>query len=58
MESKRFWRTMRSWHVAAGKGIAEGRNLGVIDMRQIAPTLAQLLSLQLPAAKKPALNVQ
>ena len=48
---------MRSAFMIQGKGIAEGRDLGVIDMRQIAPTLAQLLGLQLTAAKKAALDV-
>ncbi|MBS1801368.1 MAG: alkaline phosphatase family protein [Acidobacteria bacterium] len=31
------------------------RNLGVIDMRQIAPTVAQILGVKLPAAQSPAL---
>jgi predicted AlkP superfamily pyrophosphatase or phosphodiesterase len=35
-----------------GYGIAQERNLGVIDMRQIAPTLAHLLNIQLPNAKQ------
>jgi predicted AlkP superfamily pyrophosphatase or phosphodiesterase len=34
----------------AGPGIARHRNLGQIDMRQIAPTVAGLLALHLPAA--------
>jgi predicted AlkP superfamily pyrophosphatase or phosphodiesterase len=36
----------------AGRGIARNRNLGQIDMRQIAPTVAGLLELHLPAAAK------
>ena len=50
--------SMRSAFLIEGDGIARGRNLGVIDMRQIAPTLAELLGLQLNAAKQPALMVQ
>jgi hypothetical protein len=41
----------------AGPGIAAGRNLGVIDMRQIAPTLASLLGVRLPSATQPALKL-
>jgi hypothetical protein len=33
----------------AGPGIARHRDLGQIDMRQIAPTVAGLLKLHLPA---------
>jgi hypothetical protein len=36
----------------AGPGIARHRDLGVIDMRQIAPTVAGLLELHLPAAHR------
>jgi len=35
----------------AGPGIASGRDLGRIDMRDIAPTLASLLGLPLPTAE-------
>jgi predicted AlkP superfamily pyrophosphatase or phosphodiesterase len=49
---------MRSAFFIKGYGIAEGRNLGVIDMRQIAPTLAGLLNIQLVDAKQPAMKVQ
>jgi predicted AlkP superfamily pyrophosphatase or phosphodiesterase len=41
---------MRASFFLTGAGIAHGRNLGVIDMRQIAPTVAQLLGLSLPSA--------
>ena len=45
---------MRAAFFVAGPGIARHRDLGVIDMRQIAPTVAQLLHAQLPdAALKP-----
>lgn len=39
-----------------GRGIAP-RDLGVIDMRQIAPTFAELLGLPLPTAVQPALAI-
>jgi predicted AlkP superfamily pyrophosphatase or phosphodiesterase len=48
---------MRSAFLIQGPGISVGRDLGVIDMRQIAPTIAQLLSISLPAAKLAPLNV-
>jgi len=41
---------MRATFLIAGTGIAQHRDLGVIDMRQIAPTVAQLLNVRLPAA--------
>jgi predicted AlkP superfamily pyrophosphatase or phosphodiesterase len=41
---------MRASFFIAGAGIARHRDLGVIDMRQIAPTVAQLLNVKLPAA--------
>jgi len=41
-----------------GAGIARGRDLGVIDMRQIAPTLAQILGVSLTTAKQAPLNVR
>jgi predicted AlkP superfamily pyrophosphatase or phosphodiesterase len=45
---------MRASFFVTGPGIARRRDLGVIDMRQIAPTVAQLLHAQLPdAALKP-----
>ncbi len=48
---------MRSAFLIEGTGIAAGRDLHVVDMRQIAPTLAGLLGLTLPLAKEPALSV-
>ena len=49
---------LRSSFFIAGRGIDAARSLGVIDMRQIAPTLASLLGLSLPSAdfKPIALN--
>jgi predicted AlkP superfamily pyrophosphatase or phosphodiesterase len=40
-----------------GRGIAAGRDLGTVDMRQIAPTLAGLMGTTLPTAKGKPLNV-
>lgn len=48
---------MRSSFFILGKGIAPGRDLGIIDMRQIAPTLAGILGVTLNDAKQPPLNV-
>jgi predicted AlkP superfamily pyrophosphatase or phosphodiesterase len=49
---------MRSAFFIKGDRIDKGRDLGVIDMRQIAPTLAHLLNISLPDAKQPPVNVQ
>lgn len=49
---------MRASFFISGPGIARHRNLGLIDMRQIAPTLAQLLGVALPSAKADPLNVR
>jgi hypothetical protein len=38
------------------KNVPKGRNLGDIDMRAIAPTLAQAMGLTLPDAKVGALK--
>src|SRR5262249_49340734 len=48
---------MNSSFFVKGKGIAAGRNLGVVDMRQIAPTLAQALGVKLRDADQPVLPV-
>ena len=40
-----------------GNGIATGRDLGTIDMRQIAPTVAGLLGVKLPTATQTPLQV-
>lgn len=42
----------------AGSGIAHHRDLGVIDMRQIAPTVAGILKVSLPAAQAKPLHIQ
>ena len=41
---------MRSTFVIAGPGIAKDKNLGEIDMRDIAPTLAKIMDVKLPTA--------
>jgi predicted AlkP superfamily pyrophosphatase or phosphodiesterase len=42
---------LRSTFMVMGFGVAKGRDLGVIDMRQIAPSVASMLGVKLPAAK-------
>lgn len=49
---------LRSTFMIEGAGVAEGRDLGIVDMRSIAPTVAQFLGVKLPAAKESALLVQ
>jgi predicted AlkP superfamily pyrophosphatase or phosphodiesterase len=48
---------MRAAFFIGGSGIARHRDLGVIDMRRIAPTVAQLLNVSLPAATQSPLPV-
>jgi predicted AlkP superfamily pyrophosphatase or phosphodiesterase len=43
---------MRAAFFIEGPGIARGRDLGLIDMRQIAPTVAQLLGVHLRSASQ------
>jgi predicted AlkP superfamily pyrophosphatase or phosphodiesterase len=49
---------MRAAFFVAGTGIAHHRDLGVIDMRQVAPTVAQLLNVRLPSATLSPLPVR
>ena len=49
---------MRSSFFIRGRGIAAGRDLGVIDMRQIAPTIAELLGIKLKDAQQPPLSLK
>jgi predicted AlkP superfamily pyrophosphatase or phosphodiesterase len=49
---------MRSSFFLIGTGVAKGKDLGIVDMRQIAPTLAGILGVSLPSANKPALDVR
>jgi predicted AlkP superfamily pyrophosphatase or phosphodiesterase len=48
---------MRSSFFAMGTGIARHRDLGLVDMRQVAPTVAGILNVGLPTAKAAPLNV-
>lgn len=51
-------REMRSTFLIMGGGVAKGRNLGEIDMRAIAPTLAQKIGVNLPEAQVAALQIE
>jgi predicted AlkP superfamily pyrophosphatase or phosphodiesterase len=48
--------TMRSSFMLMGKSIPAGRNLGEIDMRAIAPTLARILKVSFPTAELPPVS--
>ena len=48
--------SMRSSFMMMGKNVPNGRNLGDIDMRAIAPTLARAMGLTLPDTEVPALK--
>jgi len=48
---------MHSSFFIMGAGVARGRDLGTIDMRQIAPTVAGILGVSLPDAKQPTLRI-
>lgn len=45
---------MRSTLIVAGPGIAKGKDLGVVDMRAIAPSIARRLGASLRSAEVPA----
>ena len=47
---------MRSSFMMMGKNVAKGRNLGDIDMRSIAPTLAKVMGVPLPDAELPPIK--
>jgi predicted AlkP superfamily pyrophosphatase or phosphodiesterase len=49
---------MRASFFAVGAGIAHHRDLGVVDMRQIAPTVAKILKVPMPTAKQKPLHVE
>lgn len=49
---------MRAAFFIAGNGIARGRDLGLIDMRQIAPTVAGLLGARLSSASQAPLALR
>lgn len=44
---------MRSTFMVMGPGIPRGRNLGEIDMRAVAPTLARIIGARMDSAEKP-----
>ncbi|WP_158277598.1 ectonucleotide pyrophosphatase/phosphodiesterase [Opitutus sp. ER46] len=46
-----------STFVIAGDGITAGRDLGIIDIRSIAPTLARLMGTTMPTAEAPAIDL-
>jgi predicted AlkP superfamily pyrophosphatase or phosphodiesterase len=48
---------MRASFILAGPGVRKGVNVGDIDMRSIAPTLAKLLGSSMPSAEQPPLDV-
>ena len=48
---------MHSSFFAVGAGIARHRDLGTVDMRQIAPTVAGILHVKMPTAKAAPLHV-
>jgi predicted AlkP superfamily pyrophosphatase or phosphodiesterase len=48
---------MRASLFIMGRGIASGRDLGVVDMRQVAPTIAMILGVKLPSASAEKLHV-
>jgi len=48
---------MHSSFYLVGPGMEQGKSLGQIDMRAIAPTLANILKVRLPDAELPALNL-
>lgn len=48
---------MNSSFFVMGPGVKAGRNLGRIDVRQVAPTLAQVLGVSLPTATLPPLSL-
>ena len=48
---------MRAFFLIAGAGIREGADIGDIDMRSIAPTLAKVLNVSFPTAGLPPLAI-
>jgi predicted AlkP superfamily pyrophosphatase or phosphodiesterase len=49
---------MHASFFAVGTGIGQDRNLGLIDIRQIAPTLAGILGVPMPTAKAAPLSIK
>jgi hypothetical protein len=48
---------MRSTFLLMGPGVPRARDLGLVDMRAIAPTLAHILSVELPDAEVRAVEL-
>ncbi len=48
---------MHASFFALGQAVAKGRDLGIIDMRQVAPTVAHILGVSLPTARQKQLNL-
>ena len=48
---------MHAGFFIAGRGISKAKHLGIIDMRQIASTVAQILGISLPTATQPVLPI-
>jgi len=48
---------MRASFFAVGAGVARHRDLGVVDMRQVAPTVAKILQVRMTTAKGTPLHV-
>jgi hypothetical protein len=48
---------MRASFFVMGPKIAVGRDVGLIDMRQVAPTVADILGVSLPTAKAAKIKV-
>jgi hypothetical protein len=51
-------REMHASFFAIGPGIHAGKDLGIVDMRRIAPTIAGLLQVSLPTATQPVLDLR
>jgi hypothetical protein len=48
---------MHASFFAIGPSIHAGKDLGIVDMRRIAPTIAGLLQVSLPMATQPVLDL-
>jgi hypothetical protein len=48
---------MHASFFAIGPAIQRGKDLGIIDMRRIAPTIAGILQIFLPTATQPPLDL-
>lgn len=49
---------LRATFMVMGKGVARGKDMGLIDMRAIAPTLAKVMGASLPDADAAAINLK